>query len=320
MPTISIIVPIYNVEKYLRKCIESILSQTFKDFELILIDDGSSDNSGKICDEYAKQDSRIIVIHQCNKGVSTARNKGLTSAKGDYIAFIDPDDYVAENYLEYLYNSLQEYSDADYAVCSYAKVDENGNFIDEISISFKTQCVAIIDDIDIYNLFSTKLIWTSLYKKSSLIINDKLLMFNEAIAHTEDVLFSHTVYVNSKKYVRLGNVLYFYLYRNDSVSHSGFNKNKISELSAYDLIIKESHNFPNIKVYYKTYYSSLSLNYMENALKQGFKYKYLHKIKKHLLNNVLYIFKSEKDLKYKLYYAALSIFPQLANKIFKISK
>ena len=91
---ISIIVPVYNVDKYLSKCIDSIISQTYNDIELILVDDGSPDNSPKICDEYARKDNRIIVIHKENGGVSSARNAGLDIAKGKYIGFVDPDDYI----------------------------------------------------------------------------------------------------------------------------------------------------------------------------------------------------------------------------------
>lgn len=94
MPKISIIVPVYNVEKYLRKCIDSILNQTFKDFELILIDDGSTDESGKICDEYNLKDNRIKVIHKENGGLSSARNAGLDIAQGEYIGFVDSDDWI----------------------------------------------------------------------------------------------------------------------------------------------------------------------------------------------------------------------------------
>lgn len=116
MPTISVIVPVYKVEPYIHQCIDSILAQTYTDFELILVDDGSPDNCGMICDEYAKQDDRIRVIHQKNQGLSAARNAGIDIAKGEYLTFIDSDDLVKENYLERLYQLLIEYH-AEISVC-----------------------------------------------------------------------------------------------------------------------------------------------------------------------------------------------------------
>lgn len=116
MPAISIIVPVYKVEEYLPKCIDSILAQTFADFELILVDDGSPDNCGKICDEYADKDNRIVVIHKENGGVSSARNAGLDIAKGKYIGFIDSDDYIDPDMYETLYNNLVN-NNADISIC-----------------------------------------------------------------------------------------------------------------------------------------------------------------------------------------------------------
>ena len=111
MPKVSIIVPVYNTEKYLARCIDSILAQTFTDFELILVNDGSKDNSGKICDEYAQKDSRIVVIHKENGGVSSARNKGIDVAQGEWISFVDSDDWISSDFL-----SSFTY-DADLMIC-----------------------------------------------------------------------------------------------------------------------------------------------------------------------------------------------------------
>ena len=127
-PRLSIIVPVYKVEKYLRKCIESILSQTFHDFELILIDDGSPDCCGQICDEYAEIDKRIRVIHQDNAGVSRARNIGMQSACGQWIGFVDSDDYLDPMAYEELLNQADIY-ECDMAVMDFAYVDESGNVI-----------------------------------------------------------------------------------------------------------------------------------------------------------------------------------------------
>lgn len=112
MCEISIIVPVYKVEPYLRKCLDSILAQTFTNFEVILVDDGSPDNSGKICDEYAIKDSRVRVIHKENGGLSSARNAGIDIAQGKYLGFVDSDDYIAEDMYEVLYENLKFY-DAD---------------------------------------------------------------------------------------------------------------------------------------------------------------------------------------------------------------
>lgn len=128
MPQISVIVPVYNVELYLHRCIDSLLSQTFTDFELILVDDGSTDKSGKICDQYAKKDSRIKVIHKRNEGVSVARNTALEIASGQYTTFCDSDDYCLSMWLEDLINAMRK-SNAGLVLSNYQEVDEDENFI-----------------------------------------------------------------------------------------------------------------------------------------------------------------------------------------------
>lgn len=128
MPELSIIVPVYKVEKYLPKCIDSILAQTFRDFELILIDDGSPDNCGKICDDYAARDSRIRVIHQENAGVSAARNAGLDIACGTYLGFVDSDDWIEPEMYETMIATAKE-KQVDVVVCGIKYCEENGTFI-----------------------------------------------------------------------------------------------------------------------------------------------------------------------------------------------
>ena len=108
-PAISVIIPVYNCEKYLTQCIESVLNQTFQDFELILVDDGSHDSSPDICDNFRQKDERIQVIHKPNGGVSSARNEGIKVARGEYITFVDSDDYIEEEMMEYLYGQAQEH-------------------------------------------------------------------------------------------------------------------------------------------------------------------------------------------------------------------
>ena len=126
MPRLSVIVPVYKVEAYLPACIDSILSQTARDLELILIDDGSPDNCGRICDEYAARDPRVLVIHQENRGVSAARNAGLRAASGDFIGFVDPDDWIMPEMLAALLEAARE-KDAQIAVCGFTFCDEKGD-------------------------------------------------------------------------------------------------------------------------------------------------------------------------------------------------
>ena len=121
---ISIVVPIYNVEKYLKKCVDSIINQTYKNLEIILVDDGSPDNCGKICDEYSTKDKRIKVIHKKNGGLSDARNAGIEAATGKYIGFVDSDDYIKEDMYENLYNDMLKY-DVDISICGYYEIFEN---------------------------------------------------------------------------------------------------------------------------------------------------------------------------------------------------
>ena len=133
MPKISVIVPVYNVEPYLHRCVDSILVQTHTDFELILVDDGSPDNCGVICDEYAQKDSRIHVIHQQNGGLSAARNAGIdwafANSDSQWLSFIDSDDWVHPCFLEYLYRAVQE-TDAKVSACGIRKVEGEVEFSD----------------------------------------------------------------------------------------------------------------------------------------------------------------------------------------------
>lgn len=123
-PLISIVVPVYNVERYMERCFDAIKAQTYKNIEVIAVDDGSEDRSGSICDRYASEDERFIVVHQKNGGLSAARNTGIKRATGEYITFIDSDDSITEDYIEYLYNLIEKY-EADISICAIEEITES---------------------------------------------------------------------------------------------------------------------------------------------------------------------------------------------------
>ena len=138
-PLISVIIPIYKAEKYIEKCVRCILAQTYRNLEVILVDDGSPDSSGTICDKLASEDGRIRVIHKENGGAATARNAGLDSMTGEYIAFVDADDYMESNYIEKLYMLLTD-NDAQVAICGFKTIDEEGNGVTIDSLHSEEEC------------------------------------------------------------------------------------------------------------------------------------------------------------------------------------
>lgn len=164
---ISVIVPVYNTEKYLKRCIDSVLSQSFTDYEIILIDDGSTDSSGQICDEYVEENIRISCIHNANGGLSRARNKGLEVARGEYIAFLDSDDYMHKHMLKILHDSIEK-SKADIAMCGFKRVPENAP---EEKLNLSAYSFKILKDRElIQELFGEKstmmvVAWNKLYRR-----------------------------------------------------------------------------------------------------------------------------------------------------------
>lgn len=188
-PKISVIVPVYNAEKYLSQCIDSILRQDFTDFELLLIDDGSKDNSGFICDEYAQKDQRVKVFHKKNGGVSSARNLGIDNAQGEYIAFIDSDDYVDHNYLSILTNAPI----ADLIITGYKEFGSGTNSSDNFKLyndsiytaTHFSECLSVT-----LNDATMRAPWDKLFRRN--IIKENSIYFDPLISYAEDAVFVHT--------------------------------------------------------------------------------------------------------------------------------
>ena len=212
---ISVIVPVYNVENVLHYCIDSILNQTYKDFELILVDDGSTDKSGKICDEYADQDSRIRVFHKKNGGVSSARNVGIDNAKGEYICFVDSDDFVSLKYIETLLEIKKRHQDIDNIWCSFRTVDSYNVELSDIVIK---QSEMIFNRIHIMDLHDKRLDAGPVCKLYSYSIIDKFsIRYDETISLGEDLLFNYQYLdCTNGKIILLSEGLYYYYTSNKS--------------------------------------------------------------------------------------------------------
>ena len=231
-PIISIIVPIYNVGKYLPRCIESILNQTFNNFELILVNDGSTDNSGVICDDYAKKDTRIKIVHKSNGGVSSARNAGLYVAKGEYIGFVDPDDYIDKNMYEKLYRLCVD-NNSDIAICRFNR-EINGKIQNKES----TEEIIELNNMEAMNeLFKGNLYRFSLCNKlfSKKCFND--VLFPEERIH-EDLSTTYKLFDNSKKTVYINYCGYIYVRRENSILTSTYNEKRLQAFIAWDEIIE----------------------------------------------------------------------------------
>jgi len=230
---ISIIVPIYKVEKYLKKCIESILKQTYKNIEIILVDDGSPDNCGKICDYYKQMDKRIKVIHKNNGGLSEARNYGIREARGDYLLFVDSDDFIAENICEILINNINKYS-ADMAICNFYYVFENKKAIkNEMSSKKDVQVLEkenIIREYFLNYSVDLNVAWNKLYKKD-IFKGKNAILFPVGKLH-EDTYIMYKIYYNLNKLVRINKPLYYYRQRNDSII-SSFSIKNVEDIMGY---------------------------------------------------------------------------------------
>lgn len=231
-PKISIIVPVYNAEKYLHRCIDSILNQTFIDFEVLLINDGSTDSSGVICDEYAKKDSRIKVFHKRNGGVSSARNIGVVNMTGEYCIHCDSDDYMEYNLLEEVYSCARRHS-ADMVIFDYyVDFDETK----QVKYAKPTS----LDPLSVCkDILGTKLhgsTWNKLLKTET--IKDSNLLFKESISYCEDVLFNVEFLLLQPKVKYLNKALYHYVQHDESITNRA-SLFQVASLSSYVLSLKE---------------------------------------------------------------------------------
>ena len=313
---ISVIIPVYNVEKYISKCLDSVIKQTYKNLEIIIIDDGSTDKSGFICDEYKKIDSRIRVIHHKNKGLSYARNEGISNSNGSFISFVDSDDYLESNMFYELKNNIILYN-SDISMCNFYY--EKGNKKRVACDNFKKDFVVNNNDKYnyIYNKYDSLTIhtWNKLYKKN--IFNSIRFPVNN---YFEDSFIICDLLEKANVISYLHKPLYNYVYRDNSIFHSFSLKHFDNILASnkriefyenhklYNLInIEKNRKAINIITYlikmrfyrinneeiYMKYYDEL--NKMASEMKWKIANKYVKRFK---IFKKLYI-----DIRYLEYYA-----------------
>lgn len=303
MEKVSVIVPIYNVEDYLEECINSIINQTYKNLEIILVDDGSKDSSGKMCDNYQKKDDRIRVFHKKNGGLSDARNEGIKRATGKYICFVDSDDYIENNYIELLYNNIKKFN-VKISVASYRYVFEDGNIKNFEMASELMLKSSAMKKLFYENAFGNYA-WNKMYDIN--LFNDIKFPIGRKM---EDLGIMYLLIEKCSKIYFDSSIIYNYRQRKNSIVHN-INKNFL--VDRLDLTIERFEHFKkNYAVfdelyvnlisicldtyeylYFDDYYSKICLNYLNS--KELKKYFFELNLKKKIkflclkLNKKLYI-------------------------------
>lgn len=318
------IVPVYKVEKYLGKCIDSIINQTFKDLEIILVDDGSEDDCTQMCDEYSKMDKRIITIHKKNGGLSSARNAGLKRATGKYIGFVDSDDWIDADMYKHLYNLIEAYN-AEIVQCKYTLVIDDESEQQFISSDTSNSNIEIIsNDSALNNIYGdryveTVVMWNKLYKRN---LFDEI-QFPESKIH-EDEFVIHRLLYKTHKVILFNHSMYFYRKNNTSITNSSFNEKKLDKLDA----IEERINFfKNTREHYL--YKKTLICYKDLLIEFYFKYKFLindnssglKKLKKKYRSIFFsYIFYTNRDLGDRVMSCVFFVDPNVYYKIEKLRK
>lgn len=250
---ISIIVPVFKTEEYLEKCINSIVTQSYKNLEVILVDDGSPDGCGKICDQWALKDERICVIHKPNGGLSDARNAGLEKAKGEYIGFVDSDDYIHQDMFERLWLASKK-NDADFVICGFEHVDECGNPLNLSTVELMDET---LDKDTVMRWVVSKnwscMIWNKLYKKK--LFNNIRFPYGK---YYEDRMIMPWIIYNSDKVATIPNALYCYVHSANSITRLEPSLRRFDLVEAY---------YRNLK-FFESKYPDLSSQTVNQLIEQ----------------------------------------------------
>lgn len=285
-PLISVIVPIFNVDLYLKRCLDSLLIQTYPYLELILVNDGSQDESEKICDDYAKQDNRIKVIHKKNEGVSNARNTGIEASTGNYIMFADPDDYVEKNWCEELVSVIEGESNSLIVSGYYThNLRAENNVISESGYGRESQIykTAKKSFYIMYDKFLLNAVWNKIY--ISKIIKDNSLIFNTNISIGEDLLFNleYLKHIDGELIIVNKYLYNYHMWDRESLD----NRYYINLFEIYKLLFEELENCMDLfgandiltrRNYFNSYLEMLH-RVLDNTFRENSPYTFFEKIK-----------------------------------------
>lgn len=312
-PLISVIIPVYNVEKYIQKCIESVIKQTYENLEIILVDDGSLDKCGIICDYYKDIDSRIKVIHKKNGGLSDARNVGIDIANGEYIMFLDSDDYISIDICEYLYNLISTYK-AEISICGFYEAYED-KIIEPI---YKDKLLIMdgkegIKEILKEKNFNTSA-WAKLYKSS--LFKDIRFPYGKI---SEDLFTIYRIFDRSSKIVFGYEPKYYYVQSPNSIMRSSFNLKKLDTLEALSQIkIFIKNKYPDLEELAINRYVRYNISYVKEMIECNYENneiteKLIYNIKPYIRKYV----KSDYRFTSKLFGIFISINYKCTKKLYK---
>lgn len=311
---ITVIVPIYKTEKYLQRCVDSIINQTYKNLEIILVDDGSPDNSGQICDLYAKLDKRVKVLHKKNGGLSDARNAGIDIAQGEYISFLDSDDWIDERYIDRLYQLLIN-SNSDISVCNFVRTSHENIQVDNAKIEvYEYSNFQALEQL--FGEYNVQMVtaWGKLYKRELFID----IRYPVGRIHEDEYTTYKLIYL-AKKIIFTREKLLYYWQRNDSIMGIGINI--IHKLHAIDAFKERAEYFKkiNLSELCTKSYRLLFLLYLEvNAHKKLFENKLMKESFENDFKNLRHILRKYKQpLKFKVFYELYYIFPKFMQFVYK---
>lgn len=313
-PAVSVIVPVYNAEARLGRCVDSILAQSVKELEVILVDDGSKDGSGAMCDAYARQDRRVRVLHIANGGVSNARNQGLAVMQGEYGMFVDADDFVSPELAERMLNARRE-TGADVVLCGHHICSPNEGFRPDDRPG-TPEVMRIPEDFCYTAPYADGNVWAALFPKALLGTFDRDLYVGE------DAVFMAKVLKKAKTAAYLPDRLYYYVIYPESANHGGFTEKRVTEITAWKRILELFSGYPEaflleIRARMAAAYCAGVRTMLLQGNESSASYReYLHHARK-LLGTYL---RSRTGASHKAAYAGFCAAPRLMAAVYRCAK